>query len=194
MTIGLLGAAFDPPHVGHIAVTRALLEAGLVDEVRWVPVKQHPFAKNMTRAEHRLAMAELCLQDSELKGWAKGRVKIETWELTQSGPSYSLQTLQSLAVQNPGNQWQWIMGADNLANFTKWHNYQALLKEFEVWVYPRPGFKMEPLLAGMKPVTGHEQSAASSTLVRQRVASGEAIDDLVIPAVAEYIQQHHLYV
>lgn len=194
MRIGLLGAAFDPPHLGHWQVTQTLLEIGLVDQVWWVPVQQHPMAKQSSPTGERLAMVEAALTD-HLRQFPQlaTKVTINQFELTQTGPSYSYLTLQALSQQHPTDQFTWIMGADNVAAFHKWFSFKQIATEYGVLIYPRPGYTMTPLISGMRPVTEVPEVAISSTLVRQRVAAGESIADLVSPTVAQYIKEHQLY-
>lgn len=194
MKIGLFGAAFDPPHLGHQHLIAELLKANLVDQVWVVPVKSHPFAKPLSPVEHRLAMVKLMLAALQAEGWGPEQVRLETYELDQPGVSYSYQTLQYFAGAYPDHTFSWIIGADNVANFAKWHHYQELLAQHQVLIYPRPGYGMEPLLPGMVPLDAVTPMAASSTEARKVLA--EAASDttkLVLPEVAQYSKQHQLY-
>ncbi|MBD3279610.1 MAG: adenylyltransferase/cytidyltransferase family protein, partial [Candidatus Pacebacteria bacterium] len=110
MQVVLLGAAFDPAHLGHLQMTKAVLAQQLADQVWLVPTNQHPFGKTLSSAQHRLAMLKLLIADPVVKD----QVKIITYELDQDQPSYSLATLQALAQQYPQHQFSWLIGADNL--------------------------------------------------------------------------------
>src|SRR5258708_37454252 len=108
MQIALRGASFDPPHLAHQQIAQYLREQKLVDEVRLVPAREHPFGKPLSPAAARLEMCQLL------------GVKIETYELDQDELSYSYKTIQALAEKVPENSFQWVIGSDNLISFNKW--------------------------------------------------------------------------
>lgn len=194
MKIGLLGAAFDPPHLGHWQVTKTVLEEQILDQVWWVPVQQHPLAKNMTSKIDRQAMSEAALAEHQVSHpELADRLRLEQFELTHSGPSYSYRTLTALSQKYPNDKFTWIMGADNLRQSARWYEYQALLQEFGVMVYPRPAYPLDPVLPGMRILHSVPEVATSSTQIRERANQGQAIDDLVTKAVAKYIKEHRLY-
>ena len=188
MNIELFGASFDPPHNGHKEVVQGVLGLGIFDEVKLVPAKQHPFSKQLSPDEYRLAMLKLFLED--FKGQP---VQIDTFELNKDGVSYSYQTLMHFAQTYPEDTFAWLIGSDNLPSFKKWYEWQALLDRFPVYVYPRPGHPMSPLLLGMIPLPEVEGVAISSTEVRNRVKAGQEIYGLVGQSVAAYINEHNLY-
>lgn len=185
MKITVFGGTFDPPHVGHIAIARALLEKKYAERVWFLPVGEHAFDKQFLPAKHRLAMLQLTLEPNQ---------KIERFELQQQGKSYTYQTLSTLAAMNPQHSFSFVIGSDNLARFSQWQNYQDLLAQFPVFVYPREGSSMEPLLPGMIAMTNVAAVTVSSTQVRSAVAAGESIIKLVDQKVALYIHEHSLYV
>lgn len=193
MKIGLLGAAFDPPHYGHWQVTETLLSSGRLDEVWWVPVQQHPYAKHMSPAIHRLAMVELALRDHlAAHPELATKVKINTSELQTKQVSYSILTLDRLSQDHPDHQFSWIIGADNLAGFDRWQAYERILK-YGVWVYPRPGFELTPILPGMNVLHDVPEVELSSTQIRSQAAEHHGITDLVTTSVAQYIKDQALY-
>lgn len=165
-------------------MARYLLDTNLADAVWWVPCFQHPFAKQMSPAADRLAM---------LQKLATTNQPVCDYELTQTTPSYSYQTLQYWSNLQPENTFSWLIGSDQLADFPRWYAYQALLSHYTVYVYPRAGFSLAPLLPGMLPLSAAPVATISSTQVRQLVAQGHNIEHLVSPAVARYIQDHALY-
>ena len=190
MKIILFGGAFDPPHLGHQQITHYLLDEQIADEVWYVPAKTHPFAKPMSPAEHRLAMLKLIVDDP--------RIKIEMYEQEKEGISYSHETLDYLSAKYPQHTFSWIVGSDRLPDFYKWvdsqgRDYLAMLSKYRFYVYPREGSPFEPFYKNMEPLKKAKEWTFSSTEVRQKVKSGEDIQGLVDPAVAAYIQKHHLY-
>jgi nicotinate-nucleotide adenylyltransferase len=77
--------------------------------------------------------------------------------------------------------------------FDRWHEYQQLLKEFRVYVYPRPGYSLDKLMDNMELLSGLPPIEVSSTQIRERVRRGEPIDSLVPVEVRNYIRAHGLY-
>jgi nicotinate-nucleotide adenylyltransferase len=190
MKVALFGGSFDPPHLGHQAIASNLLEKQLVDEVWFIPLKQHPFGKIVGPDQQRLAMLELMIAASP---W-KSSLKIKTYELEKDKPSYSLETLQYFRSQQPENTFSWVIGSDNLQGFHKWYLYRELVASFSVFVYPREGSPLEPLYDSMVALKDMPYVTISSTEVREVVQSGRSIAGLVDPAVETYIKDHHLYV
>lgn len=189
MQIALFGGAFDPPHKGHHQVTRTLLDRKIVDEVRYVPVHQHPFGKKITANAHRLAMLQLIID-------ADPRIKIENYELSKAGPSYTIDTLRHFHSTQPEHTWSFVIGSDNLPQFNLWDDYLEIVRDYTVYVYPREGSPFEPLLPGMVPLTDFPTVTACSTQIRAWLAAGEPIAglaDQVDQPVLEYIQLHRLY-
>lgn len=184
MRICLFGGAFDPPHIGHQQVARELISRSVCDEVWFVPVKQHPFGKKVEVNGHRVKMLELILQPQ----W-----KVDSFELERSMTSYSYQTLNTLHMLFPQHTFSWVIGSDNLEKFHLWQEYETLLKEFTVYVYPRSGFPFFPYYEGMEMLKDFPIVRASSTKVRSRLKRHQDISDLVDPKVEQYIEEHRLY-
>ena len=184
MRIMLFGGCFDPPHIGHQTIARAVLEADLADAIWFVPCGSHPFQRNLSSAQHRLAMLALLCENG---------IEICEDEVRHPTPSYSLDTLRRLTATYPAHAFSWLMGSDQLPAFHRWHEYDTLVQEFPVYVYPREDFPFDPIYPGMHALRGMDEIAVSSTMVRRRLERAESIDDLVPPGVAAYIRQHHLY-
>jgi nicotinate-nucleotide adenylyltransferase len=188
--IGLFGGSFDPVHVAHLALARAALEQLALDELRWVPVGQAwQKARAMTPAVHREAMLRLAIA-------AEPRWVLERCELRRPGPSYTVDTVRELEAATPGATWFLVIGQDQYAGLHTWHRFAELLRLVTLAVALRPdaaaaadarvrAAPMQPIALPPMPV--------SATDVRARVAAGAGIAGLVPPAVADYIDRHHLY-
>ena len=189
--IGLLGGTFDPVHNAHVALACIALDTLALDELRWVPAGE-PWQKTrrITPAVQRVAMLELATA-------GEPRFAIERCEIDRKGPSYTVDTVRELRQREPAAQWLLIVGQDQLANLHTWHGWQEMLSLVTLAVAARPGASL--------PVDARVQAHAYQVLplpamniaassIRDRVARGEPIDDLVPAAVARYIAQHALYV
>ncbi len=188
--IGLFGGTFDPPHVAHVALARAALEALQLDAVRWIPAGQ-PWQKTrkVTPAAQREAMVRLAI-DGEPR-FALDRIEIE-----RDGPSYTLDTVRAFAAAQPHAQWFLIIGADQYAGLHTWRDWQALLGLVTLAVANRPGL-MPPIdpevLRFPHRVVPLPMLDISATEIRDRVARGLPVDSMVPPAVARYIDLNQLY-
>jgi nicotinate-nucleotide adenylyltransferase len=199
--IGMLGGTFDPVHVAHVAVAQAARgELGL-DEVVLVPagLPPHKLGVAMAPAADRLAMVELAIDGEE--GLSAGRIEID-----RPGPSWTVDTVTGLldAGRARGREIDLtiILSADAFAGLPTWHEPDRLVRLARIAVAPRPGqappsiealpAELRRAAAGITILRGPNLDV-SSTEIRRRVAEGRSIDGLVAPAVARYIEAHHLY-
>ncbi len=191
--IGLFGGSFDPPHRAHVALARSALDDLGLDEVRWIPAGR-PWQKTrvITPGSDREAMVRLCIE-------GEPRFVLDRIELDRDGPTYTLDTVRALqaAPEAAGvAEWVLLIGADQYASLHTWQDWPELLQRVTLAVANRPG----PAMAPNPDVMRHPHRVVplamldiSSTDIRDRVARGAPIDDLVPPAVAGYIDQHALY-
>ena len=196
--VGVFGGAFDPPHNAHLALTQAALTQLQLAELRIFPTGQawHK-ARALSAAEHRLAMARLAF--AELPGMV-----VDARELQRAGPSYTLDTLRELHQERPGAQLVLILGADQGNALPSWHGWPEIVSLAIISIAHRASptgaaARFDPktlpgLPAGARFETlVFEPMALSATDIRARAAQGLEIARLVPPAVARYIDQHHLY-
>ncbi|WP_127997044.1 nicotinate-nucleotide adenylyltransferase [Piscinibacter defluvii] len=188
--IGLFGGTFDPPHNAHVALAhRALVDLAL-DELRWIPAGQ-PYQKvrAITPAAQREAMVREAIA-------GEPRFVLERCELERSGPSYTIDTVRALQARQPGAQWFLLVGADQYAGLPSWHDWRDLLARVTLAVAQRPGAAV-PASAELRAVpvaaVALPPMDVSASVIRDRVAAGAPITDLVPPGVASYIDRHHLY-
>jgi nicotinate-nucleotide adenylyltransferase len=182
MKIALFGGSFDPPHTGHLLVAKTLIDQKYVDQVWFVPTSTHPFEKKTSPTAARLKLLQQ-IPD----------ISIATYELEKPGNSYSVETLEHFAELHPEHTFSWVVGADQLKQFSKWYRYQDLLSKFQVFVYPRAGYESTPLLPGMTLLSDVELSGHSSTKIRQAVHQNQSISDMTTPPVAAEINKAQLY-
>ena len=190
MRIGIFGGSFDPVHNAHVALARLALAALRLDDLVWVPAGR-PWQKlrAVTPAAQREAMVRLAIE-------GEPRFSVSSVEIERSGPSYTVDTVRELQSQRPGAKWYLVIGQDQYAGFHSWHRWQELLGLVTLAIANRPDAPLsaDPQVLGVP----HEAVALpmmdiSSTDIRERIASGQGIGDLVPAAVARYIARHHLY-
>lgn len=199
--VGMLGGTFDPIHVAHVAVAQAARHELDLDEVLVIPAGQppHKLGVAMAPAADRLAMVELALAGEE--GLRASRIEID-----RGGPSWTIDTvmalLESARAEGRDLDMTMILSADAFVALPTWHEPDRLLRLVRVAVAPRPGTaapSLDSLPAALREhaigisILRGPNLDVSATEIRRRVAAGLPIDGLVAPAVARYIEAHHLY-
>ncbi|MBI5500951.1 MAG: nicotinate-nicotinamide nucleotide adenylyltransferase [Deltaproteobacteria bacterium] len=177
-TWGLFGGAFDPPHLGHLAVAAVALATGPLDRLLVVPCFAHPLGKRMAPWDDRLALCRLAF--SHL-----ARVELSDIESRLPAPSLTLRTVEALAARHPGVTWRLVVGSDALADRSQWHRFDDIVR------------LAEPLVVGR---AGHEAGAdvfavpdVSSSAIRSRLAGGLDVRGWLDPAVLRYALERGLY-
>jgi nicotinate-nucleotide adenylyltransferase len=187
----MFGGAFDPPHRAHVALARAALDQLALDVLHILPTGDawHK-TRTLTAAQHRLAMARLAFA-------GVAGTQVDDRELRRPGPTYSLDTLRELQSEHPQAQLYLLMGDDQAAGFTRWHAWEEVARlavlavagrgtgEGVAALHSLPGVRLQALQLPRMP--------ESATDIRTRLTAGQDITDLVEPAVASYIESHHLY-
>jgi len=196
--LGLLGSAFNPPHLGHVVLAQeAAAQLGL-ERVLLVPTGRAPHKRipDDPGAEARVEMAAAATDGD-------GLLEVERFEVEEAGrsdePSYAYRTLEALA--GDGMELVWIMGADAAAGLERWRNPERILELARLAIAERRGVERAEVEAVLKRLGGARRATfvempeigVSSTLVRQRVAAGKPIRYLVPEGVAELIARRGLY-
>jgi nicotinate-nucleotide adenylyltransferase len=137
--IGLLGGSFDPPHAGHVHLTREALKRLGLDQVWWLVSPGNPLKPNPpARLADRVAAARHLMRHP--------RVRITDLE-ARFGTRATADTLAALQRTYPHLRFVWLMGADNLAGFHRWDRWPEIMARVPVAVLARPGQRMRALNA-----------------------------------------------
>ncbi|MGN0210137.1 MAG: nicotinate (nicotinamide) nucleotide adenylyltransferase [Muribaculaceae bacterium] len=187
-TVGILGGSFNPVHHGHLMLASYLVQWGVVDEV-WLTLSP----RNPLKAAEALQPDTLRLNMLTLALKGEKNIDLCDIELSMPRPSYTINTLDVLSKKYPQKDFRLIIGSDNWAIFERWRDYQRILDEYGVIVYPRPGYPVDS-----RPVDGMTLIEAptiniSSTFVRKAVAAGRSVRYFVPDSVAQYIAANKLY-
>jgi nicotinate-nucleotide adenylyltransferase len=199
--LGILGGTFDPIHHGHLAIAEATREELGMERVLFVPAGQPPHRPTPpgASAEDRAAMIGLAIADAP--AFALSRL-----ELDREGPSYTVDTLTTLAegereAGRAPDLW-FILSAEAFAEFPTWHEAERVLALCRLVVLPReghPGPDLRALVARLPTLAGRvalldgPRIRLSASEVRARAAAGLSVRYLVPDAVAAYIADHRLY-
>ncbi len=129
--IGLLGGSFDPAHEGHVHITKMALKRFALDRVWWLVSPGNPLkSEGPASIERRMAHAREVMDHP--------RVEITDIE-ARIGTRYTAETLAKIKALYPGVTFVWLMGADNLAQFHRWQDWQEIMRTTPVGVIARPG-------------------------------------------------------
>jgi nicotinate-nucleotide adenylyltransferase len=192
VTVAVFGGAFDPPHLGHLALVRAALEHFGFERILVVPAGDPPHKAVATPAGIRAGLAELAFAGIP-------ELEMSSLELAPGGPRYTVDTLQRL--RGSYDDLTLLVGADQLAGFLDWREPERVLELATLAVANRPGYdeeRLRPVLAALAhpervsffPIPAH---SVSSREIRARVRDELAIDDLVPRPVAAEIDRLGLY-
>lgn len=200
--IGVMGGSYDPPHPGHVSVALNALRNGVCNEVIMMVSPENPFksGKRMAPAEVRLEMLKILLDtvsDNEdiIKEPAGRNIKVSDFELSLPCPTYSIKTLRALRDNYPDRDFRLLIGTDNLDNFDNWCESDALLKEFGLIVYPRPGYGYDKIPPGSVILKDVPVNCVSSTDLRQMVADDDwdSLEIILGTPLTEFIRKKDLY-
>ncbi len=180
MRVGIFPGSFNPIHIGHLAIANYICEFENYDEVWFLITPQNPVKGQTDLMEKEL---RLSLVEDAIKGYPKFKTCTIEWEV--SPPTYTVNTLQRLRVKYPENQFELIVGSDNWETFHRWKDYQMILKNFKILVYPRKGTNQGATMyhPNVKICKGAPKIEVSSSFIRKTLRKGRDIRFL-LPAGA----------
>ncbi|MDN3585559.1 nicotinate (nicotinamide) nucleotide adenylyltransferase [Pedobacter aquatilis] len=189
MKIGLFFGSYNPIHTGHLIIANYMANHTELDEV-WLVVSPHNPLKEksgLANMYDRLEMATLATQNAT-------NIKVSNIEFNLPQPSYTIDTLTHLMERYPNNKFVLIMGADNLVSFKKWKNYEILLKDYEIFVYPRPGadvaeWENHPSIT----FTKTPLMEISSTFIRKAISDNKNVQFFLPDKVIDFIDAKGMY-
>ena len=216
--IGILGGSFDPVHMGHIGLAQETYEKFNLDQILFVPVFQSPHKTNIPMATtfHRMEMLRLALQNNV-------QFDISDMEVRREEISYTIDTLNRFKLIYPNSELFLIIGSDNLLELDAWKESLKIMKSYNILVASRPGINpisSEENVLGMfngdSPYCSfktqsrnlnffHQETGTrlviydispqdiSSSDVRERLACGKSLDNMLPPEVETYIIDHRIY-
>ena len=191
-SILLYFGSFNPIHKGHIALAEWVVEQGLCDELIFIVSPQNPFKEQEGLAPEfsRYEMCELACKASRYPE----QIKVSAVEFVLEKPSYTINTLRYLR-ENFGSEMKFsiLMGADNIENFDKWREYEEILRNYPLLVYPREGYSVEKFADKINFLENAPLFDFASTDIRTMIAEGVDFRDKLSAEVAHYIIQNKLY-
>ncbi|KAA6303795.1 MAG: Nicotinate-nucleotide adenylyltransferase [Candidatus Ordinivivax streblomastigis] len=171
MKIGILPGSFNPVHVGHLTIANYLAEYEGYDQTWFLITPQNPLKKQSDLIDQDFRLE---LLNEAVAGYDKFIVSTIEWSLPR--PSYTINTLQKLRVTYPNDTFELIIGSDNWATFHRWKDYQLILKNFKVVIYPRRGSDRITLYhPNVRLCKGAPKIEVSSTFIRTAIATGKDV-------------------
>ncbi len=190
-----MGGTFDPVHVGHVAMAEAAAACAGLDRMVLVPAGEPPHRQPaIASAADRMAMCRIAVASHP-------GLDVSDVEVRRPGPSYTVDTLRTLAAEWPDDELHLVLGWDAARELRSWRSPDEVLRLARLVVVTRPGYPgpgpADLAAAGIDPLSTvlcdtHTPDVVS-TDVRQRLERGASLTGLVDPAVEAYLRGHHLY-
>ena len=196
--IGLYFGTFNPIHVGHLIIANYMADYTNLDEIWLIVSPQNPLKKkeSLLADYHRLNLVRIGIEDNN-------KLKASDIEFNLSKPSYTIHTLIHLKEKHPDYHFNLIMGADNLRSFHKWKNHNEIIKEHNIYVYPRilteqelkekeaieqPSFEHENIIHCDAPMM-----KISSSFIRTAIKNKKDVQYLLTEPVFKYVEEMNFY-
>ncbi len=193
MKIGLYFGTFNPVHIGHLIIANHFAEYSNLDKIWMVITPHNPFKKKKTLLDnhHRYQLVLEAVEDYP-------KIEASTIEFNLPQPNYTTNTLAHLKEKYPNYEFSLIMGEDNLRTLHKWKNYEVLLEQHSIYVYPRVA---EEAQADKPKLLEHHNVhiidapvvEISATFIRKAIKAGKNCQPLLPHRVWRYIDEMNFY-
>ena len=188
MKTGLYFGSFNPIHSGHLIIANHVLNETDLKKIWLIVSPQNPLkpSNSLLNEYDRIHLAKLSTEGDS-------RIKVSDIEFKLPRPSYTIDTLTYLSEKYPQHQFSLILGSDSYQNLSKWKNYEAIVKNYTIYIYRRPGFeikthfKIEPIILNAPLLQ------ISATEIRTLIKEGKSIRYMVPEKVREEIEQSRYY-
>ncbi|HAP96187.1 nicotinate (nicotinamide) nucleotide adenylyltransferase [Epilithonimonas hominis] len=194
--IGLFFGSFNPIHIGHLILANYILEHSDMQELWFVVSPQNPFKdkKSLLKDHNRLDMVQLAIKNYP-------KMRASNVEFSLPTPSYTIDTLTYLQEKHPDYSFSLIMGEDNLKSLHKWKNYELLLKNHQIIVYPRILGEDISTPLNVTELKNHENIhqidapiiELSATEIRNMIKEGKNTRPMLPPEVFDYLDGSNFY-
>jgi nicotinate-nucleotide adenylyltransferase len=190
MKVGLYFGTFNPIHIGHLIIANHMAEYSDLDQVWMVVTPHNPFKKKSSLLDdyHRLHMVRLAIEDCP-------KLRASDIEFKLEQPNYTVNTLAHLQEKYPGYEFSLIMGTDNLQSLHKWKNFEVILENHDIYVYPRithDGEEMAPESGTIRMIDA-PVIEISSTFIRQAIRDNKNVMPMLPYKVWQYLDSNIFY-
>ncbi len=186
MKIGILGGAFDPPHIGHLILAEFAYKSYNLDKVVFMPYNKNYNKSPVVSAVDRLNMVYLTVEGIDY-------FSVDDREIRRGGVSYTIESVYEILRESPLAEIYWIVGEDAIRSLSSWKDWEKLVKLIKFIVASRGieteiAWKENFILELKMP-----KLEISSSLIRKRLQEGKTIRFLVTEKVYDYIKEKALY-
>ena len=188
MKIGLFFGSFNPMHIGHKIIASYMAEFSDLEKVLFVVSPENPFKQkdDLLDKNYRLQIIKSEVKDNPKLG-------VSDIEFSMSQPSYTIDTLMQLKEDCPDNEYVLIMGADNFQNFHKWKNYEQILENYSIYVYPRPCIEIKGAHPNIQIINNVPEMKISASFIRNAIKKGKYVSCLLSEKTWKYIDEMNFY-
>ncbi|HRO75540.1 MAG TPA: nicotinate (nicotinamide) nucleotide adenylyltransferase [Crocinitomicaceae bacterium] len=189
MKVGLFFGSFNPIHVGHLILANHIVENTDLNQVWFVVSPHNPLKekKTLLADNHRYAMVEIALEGND-------KLRASNIEFGLPQPNYTVVTLAKLKEKYPQHSFALIMGEDNFQAIDKWYNYEQILDNYPIIVYPRN--EKSTTTTNYPTVTFLQDVPLmniSSTYIRNAIKSNKSVKYVLTNEVLKYIEEMNFY-
>ena len=205
--VGIFGGTFDPVHYGHSLTIAELLNTIPFEKILVIPNALPPHRENSQASfSHRYKMASLAFRDIE-------KTVVDNRENLRTGPSHAIETVKQIIAEEGKTKVILIVGSDSFDGIHSWYKWRELINLVDFLILKRPDMRLsknknvqdlisstrfsEVLLDDRKAKSIFEMEMTpvkiSSSLIRENIAKGKSIDNLINPLVKDYLKKHGLY-
>lgn len=201
MNIGLYFGTYNPIHVGHLIIANHMVDYTNLEQVWLVVSPQNPLkSKSSLLADyHRLALVRVAVENNN-------KLQASNIEFDLPKPSYTIDTLTYIQEKYPEHTFSLIMGEDNLRTLHKWKNYEQLLENHSIYIYPRAMTEQERIEQLKSddlesPIKDHPNviicdapvMKVSASFIRNAIKEKKDVQYLLLEPVYKYITEMHFY-
>lgn len=205
--VGIFGGTFDPVHYGHSLTIAELLNTIPFEKILVIPNSLPPHRENSQASfSHRYKMTSLAFRDIE-------KTVVDNRENLRTGPSHAIETVKQIIAEEGKTKVILIVGSDSFDGIHSWYKWRELINLVDFLILKRPDMPLsknknvqdlisptrfsEDLLLDRKAKSIFEIEMTplriSSSLIRENIAKGKSIDNLINPLVKDYLKKHGLY-
>jgi nicotinate-nucleotide adenylyltransferase len=189
MKVALFFGSFNPVHIGHLAIANYIVEFSEISQLWFVLSPQNPLKNKSTLLPD---YQRLEILNRSIENYPK--FQVSTIEFNLPKPSYTIDTLIYLKEKHPDNEFYLVMGADNIATINKWKNFEKLLCDFNIIVYPRPGIEHNDFFEHKNvQLIDAPLMEISSSFIRTAIKDGKDIRYFIPQKAYEYIDDMNFY-
>ena len=188
MKVGLYFGSFNPIHIGHLIIASYIANNTDIDEVWFVVSPQNPFkeSSSLLNEQHRISMVKIAVENEK-------KLKASNVEFLMPKPSYTIDTLIYLSEKYKQHSFTLIIGGDSYQNFEKWKNYEQIILNYNILIYPRTSFKVKDTLPERVKIIDAPIIEITSTQIRKYIKDNKSIRYLVTDKVMEEIETKGYY-